>query len=205
VVLITAAPLGLLAALGAGCTGAPPGAAPVVGTTATSALRPPPASRSAVAATRPIPEPTGTPGPGGSAAGCAVTALRTSALPRAVPGFTDAARRPGATTWMGDDRLVAVLFYSIDGTRTMRAGGRMTADRVTKIFWYLPGGGDRLTLRGTEAASGRAFTQSIEGIGGGAFPSVPIVPAAGCWTLTASVGARTAGSITLPVIGPVGT
>ena len=51
----------------------------------------------------------------------------------------------------------------------------------------------------------RSFTQSVAGIGGGQFPSVPVVPSKGCWTLTESVGGRTVGEITIPVVAALGT
>jgi len=81
----------------------------------------------------------------------------------------------------------------------MRAGGRMSPGFATKIFWWIPDGGDTLVIRGVEAASGRHFIQTVAGIGGGQFPSVPVVPGKGCWTLTESVGGRTVGAITIPV------
>lgn len=129
-----------------------------------------------------------------TAAGCPVTTIRTSSVPAAVLGFTAIGRQPGATTWMGNDRFVAVLFYSDGRNVTMPAGGG-------KILWWTGGHGDQLVIHGREAATGRTFVQSVTGIGAGQFPSSPAVPRAGCWTLTADVGGTTAGSITIPV-GP---
>lgn len=102
---------------------------------------------------------------------------------------------------MGDDGFVAVLFYADGADPTMGTGGRMTGrgSLVSKIFWWVPGGGNDLVIHGRERATGRVFTQAVSGIGGGQFPSVPVVPAAGCWTLTETVGGRTVGAVTLPV------
>lgn len=130
-----------------------------------------------------------------------MTTVRTGPVPAVVPGFT-----PGATgSWMGDTHFFAFLFYTATNDPTMRAGGQMSQGFATKIFWWIPGGGNTLVIRGVEATSGRSFTQSVDGIGGGSFPSIPVVPSKGCWTLTESVGGRTAGAITIPVIAALGT
>ncbi len=129
-------------------------------------------------------------------AGCAVTTVRSDPLPVAVPGFV-----PGTTgPWMGSDHFVAYLFYTVGTTDpTMRAGGRMSPGLSTKIFWWIPDGGDTLVIHGVEATSGRSFTQRFAGIGGGQFPSAPVVPSEGCWTLTESIAGKTVGAITIPV------
>lgn len=106
---------------------------------------------------------------------------------------------------MGDGRFAAVLFYARGIDITMRAGGEMAKGSSTKILWWVASGGDVLTIRGKETVSGRSFTQTVTGIGGGQFPSVPVVPVRGCWTLTESVGGRDVGEITIPVTGPLGT
>lgn len=106
--------------------------------------------------------------------------------------------------WIGDERFAAVLFYATAADQTMRAGGTMGGGLSTKILWWVASGGDDLLIRGTEARSGRTFTQQVTGIGGGQFPSVPVVPSAGCWTLTETVAGRTVGAITIPVAAAVG-
>lgn len=133
-------------------------------------------------------------------ASCPVTTVHTEAVPTAVPGFVGA-----GGPWMGDARFGAFLFYAGGADPTMRAQGRMTASLRTKILWWVTGGGDVITIRGREHGSGRTFSQVVQGIGGGQFPSVPVVPTAGCWTLTESVDGQDVGAITIPVIGPLGT
>lgn len=157
----------------------PPASSPTTSTPApVSAHRPSPTRRSPV-----VPA-------------CAVTPVRSDPLPAAVPGFV-----PGATgPWMGSDDFVAYLFYPLATTDpTMRAGGRMSAGMATKVFWWVRSGGDTLVIRGVEATSGRTFTQTVVGIGAGQFPSVPVLPGAGCWTLTESIAGKTVGAITIPV------
>lgn len=132
---------------------------------------------------------------------CPVTAVRTGPVPSVVPGFSTTLGP--ATPWMGDARFTAVLFYANGADPTMRALGRMRTGTSTKIFWWVAGGGDVMTVRGEELASGRTFRQVMTGIGGGQFPSVPVVPSAGCWTLTESIDGRDVGAITIPVTGPV--
>lgn len=126
-----------------------------------------------------------------------MTPVHMQAVPAVVPGFT---RNAGSTPWMGDARFAAVLFYASGSNPTMRARGKMTKTQTTKIFWWVAEGGNTLVVRGKERASGRSFSQVVEGIGGGQFPSVPVVPSAGCWTLTGSIGGREVGAITIPVV-----
>ena len=57
-----------------------------------------------------------------------------------------------------------------------------------------------LVIHGREASSGRTFTQWIGlGVGDGQYPSRTVVPSAGCWTLTATIGGEKVGAITVPV------
>jgi hypothetical protein len=102
---------------------------------------------------------------------------------------------------MGDGGFGAVLFYASRYDPLMRAGGgMMTRAKSTKILWWAPGGaGDPLVIRGRELSSGRTFTQRVDGLGDGQFPSIPDVPAAGCWTLTETAKGAVLGAITIPV------
>jgi len=138
-----------------------------------------------------------------TASTCPITTVRTDPLPAAIPGFIPTNGPAGP--WMGDARFAAVLFYAAGDDPTMRAQGRMAAGQTTKVFWWVAAGGDTMTVQGREQRSGRTFSQVMEGIGGGQFPTVPVVPSAGCWTLTVSVSGRDVGAITIPVTGPLGT
>ncbi len=92
---------------------------------------------------------------------------------------------------MCGDHFVAYLCHPAATTDpTMRASGRMSAGSTTKLFRWIPNGGDTLVIRGAETASRRHFTQTVAGIGGGQFPSVPVVPGKGGWTLTESIAAH---------------
>ncbi len=132
--------------------------------------------------------------------GCPVSQLQPGAVPAALPGFSDSSRVPGAVAWMGDNRFAAVLFYADGPDPRMRAGGQMNATRSTKIFWWSASGGTRLVIHGREAATGRTFNQAVDGLGAGQFPSVPVIPGPGCWTLTEDVDGSTVDSITVPVL-----
>jgi hypothetical protein len=115
-----------------------------------------------------------------------------------VPGFTDNGRH--GLPWIGNNKFVAVLFYSRNGSPRMRAGGLMAKGESTKILWSVAGGrDDPLVIHGSESDSGKSFTQKVDGIGNGQYPSIPVVPSAGCWTLAESVAGQHVGSITVPV------
>lgn len=122
--------------------------------------------------------------------------MHTGPVPTEVPGFSGNGNPP----WMGDGDFAAILWYARDSRAVMRAGGKMAPGTNTKILWWVQGAGNEsLVIRGKEATTGRTYTQRVEGIGGGQFPSVPVVPAAGCWTLTETVGQDTAGAVTVAV------
>lgn len=130
--------------------------------------------------------------------GCRVTAVHTGAVPPDIPGFTGNGNPP----WMGDRDFAAILWYARDARAVMRVGGRMAPGTNTKILWWVQdAGAEPLVIHGKEATTGRTFTQRVDGVGGGQYPSVPVVPAAGCWTLTETVGHRTAGAVTIAVRG----
>jgi hypothetical protein len=101
-------------------------------------------------------------------------------------------------TWIGNRDFAAVLFYSTAGSSVMTAGGKMPDGRNTKILWLVrhPRAG-KLTIRGSTNKSSRTFVQRVDG--GGNYPSIVVVPTAGCWTIKASLAGSTVGQITVPV------
>lgn len=104
-------------------------------------------------------------------------------------------------TWIGTNDFAAVLFYSGDSSSIMTAGGKMPDGSNTKILWLVrdPAAGP-LTIRGITPAGGKTFVRRVEG--GGNYPSIVVVPNAGCWTLEASLAGRKVGEITVPVRDP---
>jgi len=179
-------PLALLAP--AACSSAPP--APEASQPAAAK----PAASPSAAASQPA---ASRPATGSSSSSCPVTPVRTDRLPAGLDiGFTNPAAPP---PWMGNDRFAAVLFYAAGGDPTMAPGGTMPDGRNTKILWMIRDGEGPLTIRGTEARGGD-FTQEVPRADQpNSYPSVVAVPRAGCWTLTAALGDRTIGSITVPV------
>jgi hypothetical protein len=137
---------------------------------------------------------------------CRVTPVHTGPIPPALPGQPSTpptARRQGSWPWMGDDQFAAVLFYAKGDSPLMYAGGQMPDGDITKILWWVatPRTGS-LVIHGREASSGRTFAQSIGlGVGQGQYPSQMVVPSAGCWRLTATIGSAHVGAITVPVAG----
>jgi hypothetical protein len=118
-----------------------------------------------------------------------------------MPGVSAGARRPGSWPWMGGARFAAVLFYAAHrDSPMMYAGGQMPNGSITKILWWVARQrAGPLVIHGREASSGRTFTQWIGlGVGDGQYPSQTVVPGAGCWTLTATIGGVKAGAITVP-------
>jgi hypothetical protein len=106
---------------------------------------------------------------------------------------------------MGGARFAAVLFYAHGGSPEIYAGGRMPNGNITKILWWVARQrAGPLVIHGREASSGRTFTQWIGlGVGDGQYPSQTMVPSAGCWTLTAAIGGKKVGAITLPAAAAV--
>jgi len=160
----------------------------------------PPAARPAASPSAAAEATASPPAASRSAAGsssCPVTPVRTDRLPAGLGiGFTDPAAPP---PWMGDDRFAAVLFYAAGGDATMAPGGTMPDGRSTKILWMIRDADGPLTIRGTEARGG-GFTQEVQRADQpNSYPSIVNVPREGCWTLTAELGGRAVGSITVPV------
>ena len=135
---------------------------------------------------------------------CRVTPVHTGPLPSALPGQPSAsatARRLGSWPWMGDTQFAAVLFYAEGDNPLIYAGGQMPNGNITKVLWWVARQRTGpLIIHGREASSGRTYTQPIGlGVGQGLYPSQTVVPSAGCWTLTATIGGDKVGAITLPV------
>jgi hypothetical protein len=61
----------------------------------------------------------------------------------------------------------------------------------TKILWHVRGGSGTITLVGRRLDAAGRFRQRFPAIGGGYFPSIVVVPSAGCWRVTVSSGRRT--------------
>jgi hypothetical protein len=135
---------------------------------------------------------------------CRVSPVHTGPLPSALPGQPSApasARRQGSWPWMGETQFAAVLFYARGGNPLMFAGGQMPNGNITKVLWWVARQRTGpLVIHGREASSGHIFTQSIGlGVGQGLYPSQTVVPGAGCWTLTVTIGGDKVGAITVPV------
>jgi hypothetical protein len=77
--------------------------------------------------------------------------------------------------------------------------GRAESGRVTKILWWVDGkGSPTLTIAGNRTDAASSFRQTITGPSLGdntTFPSIVMIPAPGCWTLSIHSGS-TSGSIT---------
>lgn len=106
---------------------------------------------------------------------------------------------------MGGARFAAVLFYADGHSPVMDAGGRMPHGKITKILWWVARQrAGPLVIHGREASSSRTFSQWIGlGVGDGQYPSLTVVPSAGCWTLTATIGGEKVGAITVPVAAAI--
>lgn len=127
---------------------------------------------------------------------CAVTEVRKDALPEALDqGFTDPSSPP---PWMGGDDFAAVLFYADDDDPTITPGGKAANGANTKILWLIREADGPLTVRGIETTRHNSFTQEVTQSDGISYPSIVVVPSAGCWRLEASVSGRVAGVVTLP-------
>ncbi|GAA1506094.1 hypothetical protein GCM10009677_43170 [Sphaerisporangium rubeum] len=127
---------------------------------------------------------------------CAVTEVRKDPLPEKLDqGFSDPSSPP---PWMGGGDFAAVLFYADGDDPTITPGGKAADGGNTKILWLIRAADGPLTVRGTEAVGRGSFTQEVTRSDGISYPSIVVVPSAGCWTLEASVSGRVAGSITVP-------
>jgi hypothetical protein len=82
----------------------------------------------------------------------------------------------------------------------MYTGGGTSAFS-TKILWAPSHPGSQATISGTRLDAGGSFRQRLARAGGGVFPSIVTVPAAGCWKLTLRAG-KTTGSVVVRAVDP---
>jgi hypothetical protein len=71
------------------------------------------------------------------------------------------------------------------------SGGGPPGGYATKILWHVRGGSARVTLVGRQLDGAGRFRERFPAIGGSYFPSILVVPSAGCWRVTVSSGRRT--------------
>ena len=98
--------------------------------------------------------------------------------------------------WIGNTQAAAVLFYADGEDITIGTRGANGPQKQSKILWLVDGKPDGpLTLDATNLTTGTRLTQDFEG--GGNFPSIPVLPDAGCWHLDAKLGTKTVLSVVL--------
>jgi hypothetical protein len=125
-----------------------------------------------------------------AAARCDTTAVRTGRHP-VDPSFDEWVELTPRSSGISGTFSVAV-----PGTAgaAIYAGGRWPDGAQTKILWITRKPWLVMRIRGTQLDGGGFFEQSARAAGssalGGAFPSVVVVPAPGCWALTARTGPR---------------
>lgn len=128
--------------------------------------------------------------------GCRATQAQVSSLPASL----DMGAHP--YLWAGGDEFAAVLFYSRDGTSTLRSvPGTPKSSREGKFLWLVPNAdamNGPLTITGASQTPGQSFKQEIPG--GGSYPSIVTIPSPGCWTLTGWLQGRRLGSLVIPVV-----
>jgi hypothetical protein len=118
----------------------------------------------------------------------------------AAPVSTAAPPDSGAPTipWIHAGPVSGYLFYygangpwKTQPERVMiTAGGGVPGGYATKILWHVRGGSLSVSLVGRRLDGPGRFTQHFSGVGGGFFPSIVVVPNAGCWRITVRSGAR---------------
>ena len=106
---------------------------------------------------------------------------------------------PKGLPWISAGRrahqIVGYLFYYADRSRptgsrwTIWAGGESADSVATKILWAMrKGTATALSVVGTRLDAVGSFRDRFASIGGGMFPSIVVVPQAGCWRLTLRAG-----------------
>jgi hypothetical protein len=104
--------------------------------------------------------------------------------------------------WVRSGAVVGYLFYygatgpwQQQRDRVLIPVGGSGPGFSSKILWYVPGGGGRITIWGRRL-DGSGTSVSVQRIGGSAgggyFPTITVVPNAGCWRLTVGSGRRSA-------------
>jgi hypothetical protein len=88
------------------------------------------------------------------------------------------------------------LFYFVASappppTRAMiYTRGRTPSNGATKILWYARRGGLRLTVLGTRLDAPGSFVQRFRPAQNSFYPSITVVPSAGCWRFSVTSGHR---------------
>lgn len=123
-----------------------------------------------------------------SESGCDTTSVRTG--PNPVDGTF--------TRWVGATPSASVITAAlslhvpgVDGA-AIYAGGRAPDGSNTKVLWLARGNGMPLRLWWKRLDGPETFKQVLKAAGGvsGAYPSIPVLPAPGCWLLRARVDGR---------------
>ena len=103
------------------------------------------------------------------------------------------------------DGVAAILFVStIPGadSAVIYAGGRAPEGWNTKFLWWSPRPGSSLTLSGRRIDGVGRFQQTFGSASsdeGTVFPSIVMIPTAGCWAVTVQTG-RTAGLVVFQAV-----
>ena len=94
-----------------------------------------------------------------------------------------------------------------DGGALLYTGGKTPDGRNTKVLWRARPLGGTLVVSGSRLDGQATFRQEFKGAGGpqsGYWPSIVVVPEAGCWLLTVRIVGQTgaAGIVVARVIAP---
>lgn len=97
---------------------------------------------------------------------------------------------------------LSLAVSGIDGA-AIYAGGRAPDGSNTKVLWLTPGNGMPLRIWWSRLDGPETFAQTLTAAGNpvGAYPSIPVVPAAGCWLLRLRVDGR-GGVIVVRALAP---
>lgn len=107
---------------------------------------------------------------------------------------------PGAPSipWVHAGPITGYLFYYASSgpwktqpDRVLIATrGGIPGGYRTKVLWHVRGGAGTVMLIGRRLDGPGEFRQRFLSISGGYFPSIVVVPSAGCWRITARSGRR---------------
>lgn len=106
---------------------------------------------------------------------------------------------PACVPWVNAGPVYGYLFYyGANGpwkTERDRAlittRGGVRGGYRTKIFWHVRGGSLVVTVSGRRLDGSGHFRQRFPVVNGGYFPSIVVVPTAGCWRFTVTSGRQT--------------
>ena len=127
------------------------------------------------------------------AASACLSASVTYSLP-ADPGA------PAGVPWVRAGPVYGYLFYygaggpwkTQPGRVLITTRGGVPGSYQTKILWHVPGGSIVVAVSGRKLDGPGRFRQRFPVSGGGGwFPSIVVVPSAGCWRLTVTSGRKT--------------